>query len=360
MLSISNPLGRSGARLATLALCGVGFLAACDTDQPVAPKVPAMPADASPSVRTTTTGSLAWQVVDINAALIGGAQFKVVGPMRSTWIVADNGPADSDPAAGKFKVAGLNPGRYTVCETAAPAKYVLPATPCSSVDVAQGVTSTLKDFVNLHLPVYSTEYADIRNNLVGGGSVMIKDSLGAVIMSITDNDATDENPTAGKFQVTLPAPGKYSQCVLMPPPNYVFPPNQIFFCQSFTAYVNGGNHIGPWTVSPLGSVYWSVIDGFYPPNNTPGYVGPSTFKITKSDLTFTADVVDQGANDLDGMVGRVYAKLPGPGTYTICETVAVPNHYLANPACRTVDVVLGVPKWADFFINGLQQVIYNP
>ena len=44
----------------------------------------------------------------------------------------------------------------------------------------------------------------------------------------------------------------------------------------------------------------------------------------------------------------------------VCQTVAVPNHYIANPSCHTVDVVLGAPKWADYFINGEQQVIYNP
>jgi hypothetical protein len=52
--------------------------------------------------------------------------------------------------------------------------------------------------------------------------------------------------------------------------------------------------------------------------------------------------------------------VPSPGTYTVCETVAVVNHYMANPSCHTVDVVLGLPKWADYFINGQKQVIYNP
>ena len=119
MFTTLRRFGRATSRAASLALATISFVAACDTDQPAAPK---------PAVQTTTpsaqlgptiklTGSLAWKVTDLTANLLSGTQFKVVGPMQTTWIVSDNGATDADKTTGTFKLAGLKPGSYQVCQT---------------------------------------------------------------------------------------------------------------------------------------------------------------------------------------------------------------------------------------------------
>ncbi len=87
-------------------------------------------------------GAVTWTKVDANqpSVLLGGSQWTLTGPAypQGTTVTdcvaastAACAGADQDPAAGKFKVAGLTYGAYTLVETKAPVGFVLPATPTS-------------------------------------------------------------------------------------------------------------------------------------------------------------------------------------------------------------------------------------
>jgi hypothetical protein len=93
------------------------------------------------AVKHFLAGSISWTKVDDAGRLQGGATFRVCrindfiiatgvfGPDLDPPVcipgdVADNGPNDQDPAAGKFTVTGLQLGRYTVKEIQAPPGYV--------------------------------------------------------------------------------------------------------------------------------------------------------------------------------------------------------------------------------------------
>ncbi|MBG6085375.1 prealbumin-like fold domain-containing protein [Zhihengliuella flava] len=68
---------------------------------------------------------------DASGNPLGGASFEVSpNPLpgeSGTLSVTDNDSNDANPAAGTIELAEVNPGTYTVTETAAPAGYLLPA-----------------------------------------------------------------------------------------------------------------------------------------------------------------------------------------------------------------------------------------
>ena len=360
MFSTLRGFGRATTRAGSLALATVCFVAACDTDHPVAPKPVAQPTTPSSQLGPTINlnGSLTWKVTDLNAKPLSGTQFTVVGPLKATWIVSDNGAADADKTTGQFKLGGLKPGSYQVCQTGIGGYYALPAVPCQNADVAFGANTDVGTFVDRALPRILSGYIDWAGNVLGGGVVSIKDSLGATVNIVTDDLGPDQNKTPGKFDIVLPGTGKYSVCEHTPPPGYGFPPSQVVFCIPVNMIYDLVMNVPAFSVVPPASVIWAAIDGFFGPNNTqPDYVGPSTFKVTSADGSFTMDVVDDGQNDLkQQFLGLFYVKLPAPGTYTICQVTLVANHWLANPACQTVTVVQNVVKNVGYFIGGLKQV----
>ncbi|MFE5407344.1 SpaA isopeptide-forming pilin-related protein [Microbacterium sp. NPDC056569] len=105
-------------------------------------------------------GSVTWLKHDASGALLGGATFEVsatggdaaAAPWASTFpkTVVDNGANDADPVAGQIKVVNLPTGSYSVKETAAPAAYVLDATPQTfTISDATPNPSITKPFVNI-------------------------------------------------------------------------------------------------------------------------------------------------------------------------------------------------------------------
>ena len=50
------------------------------------------------------------------------------------------------------------------------------------------------------------------------------------------------------------------------------------------------------------------------------------------------------------------ARVASPGAYTLCQTQAPPNRYLASPPCRTVNIAAGTSVFAGWFTNNEQQV----
>ena len=208
------------------------------------------------------------------------------------------------------------------------------------------------------LPNITTEYVDYAKNLAGGGALQLKDTLGATVMTIVDDAANDGDKTPGKFKISIP-PGVYQLCETMPPPGYNFPSQQKSFCVKYTITPGMSMHTGPYMVLPPYSAVWSPISGFFPPNNTPGWLGPSEFRVTKSDGSFAMDVVDNGLNDRHNMLGIYYVKLPSAGDFVVCQKAEIPNYWMPKPACHTITATFANVAWGDYFINSEKQVL-NP
>jgi hypothetical protein len=70
-------------------------------------------------------------------------------------------------------------------------------------------------------------------------------------------------------------------------------------------------------------------------------------------------VTDNDVNDRQKLDGIFYVKLPGAGSYVICQAGAIPGHYMVNPPCHTVTAEYGKVTWNDYYINPEKQVIYQ-
>jgi len=241
---------RRAVRLAPLAVVGAALLAACSTDTPLEPTASRMPTTVQPAIAASASATLMWSTVTIEAnkkKLVGGAKFSVTG-YRMAWSVTDNGVGDADPVLGKFKLLGLSPGTYKVCETVAPTGYAMSSTPCLQFTVeANGIGGD--EFMHLALPHFLIQIVDAQNKLVGGASLTVRNSANVAIMVVVDNDANDIQKTAGFFSVRLPASGSYWVCPNTPPPGYAFTPNQT--CR-FSQYSYGiFNTLAPFKVVKL-------------------------------------------------------------------------------------------------------------
>lgn len=83
-------------------------------------------------INTDKPGAVSWSKVDaVNGNLLGGSEWKIVGPAPAATEVAivdcTSAPCDGpdiDPLAGQFELEGLAWGSYTVTETQAPPGYV--------------------------------------------------------------------------------------------------------------------------------------------------------------------------------------------------------------------------------------------
>lgn len=352
---------RRATSLAAIALLGCTLLVACDDSRPTEPTHTA-PAPTKPSdARYISTGTLIWKAVDINGKLIGGATFQINGgPGQIKWVMPDNNAGDVDLVLGQFKFAGVQPGAYQVCEITPPKGYRLPFAKCNSLIVNPGVITDYGSFVNDELPWARVSYHDYAQTKVGGGTYTVVDSLGATIMTIVDNNALDTDKANGTFRFQLPDAGNFTICEKVPPPGWNFPAGQVNLCQKWPINVNTDKNYGDNLVVPPYSAVWSVINGFFPPNNTPGWIGPSTFTVTKTDNSFSTTIVDNGPDDLHNMLGIFYVKLPSAGDYNICQATEVPGYWMPKPLCHLVTATFAKVTWGDYFLNPEKQVIYIP
>jgi len=353
--------GRSARRLSIISLAGVGLLAACDTDDTVAPKRPEVPATAQGALLPFKLGTLVVRVVDQFQIVIttSSAQFTGAkdGQTGTPWALLDNAQGDSDPTVGTIKL-GMTPGTYEICETTSPTDYALPKPKCQNVTIVAGTTTNLM-FINPTIARMRWSVVDFVPNLVGGMKFSLRDSTQAVIATFFDNAAPDIDPTPGKVEVKLPVEGVYSMCELQLPVGYVYPAGQGVFCSAGEQAQHGQIFTyAPWVVYPVSSAYWQVTDGTMDANFFYNLIGPSTFKVSAANGGATLNVIDNGQNDIDPALGKLAVKLPTTGYYSICEIVPPLNHWNAKPSCKRVNVQTGVPAWAEWFINPEAQVIY--
>ena len=222
---------RRSHRLSSIVLVGSAALAACNTDQPAAPKAPEIPDAAQPALLPQNSGSLVIKLVDGANAIIplSGAGFVVEGIGKTTWTIMDAGPNDqkydADPAGGVILIKSMSPGQYKFCERIAPTGFGIVNPSCQTIGISVGQTSQL---VFHHLPVAHIKWSvkDYAGNYISGASFTL-DSNNVVVATIGDGTVLDSDPAPGKFDVKMPFESYWKLCVKTPPAGYVFPVNQI-------------------------------------------------------------------------------------------------------------------------------------
>ena len=331
---------RRALRASSLALAGAVMLAACDNDNALGPNpVASMPT--TPSLaKATGTQQLTITIVDQNASPITlGARFKVTNSAGGPGsIVSDNANTDANAAVGTILLKGLAAGSYEVCQTIAPTDYVLPATPCKTVIVG-GIVAASVQFVDLTVARAKWRIVDFLENRIGGAVIKVHD--GASWSTIADNSAGDLDPAPGAFEVKAPN-GSYSICPKTPPAGWAF---MVQTCIGIPTPHGQTSDLSGFGVNPEYSVYFAAA-------NYDGLAGPTEYEITAVSGNFAAKIVDDGANDRwTGVLGRMWIVLPAAGDYQICQTVAPPNTAIADPACRIVNVSLGVLTDGGLFIS---------
>jgi len=354
MRTIPLSSGVATRRASVAVLCTV-LVAACDSDTTLSPKTSSTPASsaetAAAALTSSNLGGFVIKAVDVQQNLIGGAKFQINGP-NLVGYVTDNGATDMDPTFGKIYLPDLPLGNYKVCEVVAPAGYALPTWPCRTTSLAAGETEGLEAFVSLRLPYVQAGYVDRLGKYVGGGIMIVKDSVGTPITLVADNGPLDVSKVSGFFAVMLPSAGKFVICAATPPAGYALPPGAAQ-CLGVIAK-NGSIHFaGNFTLNPTPSAVWGVQDPFG------ALIGPSSFTVSIPREFISIPVVDNGINDLDPKVGFFLVKLPKAAVYTLCQTQAPPDRYLANPPCRTLDVTSGGSVHGGWFVNNEKQV-YHP
>ena len=351
------------ARTVFALFLGVATLAACRDDDPSGPARSVSPslspsldrsASEGAALRAGGSGTLTFSVVDgtNHTTLLTGAVFQVTGPHNYSLTLADNSPQDEDPVGGQFQVSGLFEGTYTLCQTAAPAKYMVPfapKSPCRSFVIVTNGTTGLIPIDNLHIPIVTWSVTDPVNNLLGHAYFQLLDSTNTVIQpQIADNSALDKNATLGKFTMELPTHGSFFLCENLAPSGYI-PPNPK--CKWFWA-VGGTNpqNVGTWVDTPTYSMFFNVVDTYGKPL-------AGTKFVIKREYYYNSDikVTDNIYPDRDPVTGKYFVVLPAQSWYTVCQTEA-PYGYdapKANAGCYPIATwpKVGVPANAGTFVD---------
>lgn len=345
-------LNRRARRLSSLVLMGVALVAACDTDETVAPKpaaAPTIPEAAQPQLLPGKTGSIAIKLFDQNKNLITGQYytgFEIKSPSGKIWWANDNLQNDADSTWGVLVLKSLVPGQYRVCATSMPYGYGVVGQTCRYPGVYAGST-TGAFFDYAPEAVFKWEVKDDGGNLIGGTTFRV-DSTNVQFQNVTDDTPPDVDPVSGQFTIPIRFEGTWTACLDQLPAGYVIAPNQPK-CASRDVKMQTGWHLGTFLIVPIYSANWTVTDGVTA-------IGPSTFEVLSGAIKIT--VVDNGMNDYNPTLGKMAVKLPSAGPYSVCEIIPPVNHWNANPSCHRIAVEDGVPASAGYFINYEKQVYY--
>ncbi len=174
-------------------------------------------------------GSLAWSKFDAHQHLLGGASFQVTGPSGFDETVEDNTGApgysglDADETAGEFLLEDLMLGEYRVTETVAPAGYMLDETPQSAILTREQLDASIESpFVNT-LGELSWTKDNGKGTPIGGATFSVEPDpfTGTGTLSVKDNDANDQDKTAGAFHLEDVRVGSYTVTETAAPEGYV-------------------------------------------------------------------------------------------------------------------------------------------
>jgi uncharacterized repeat protein (TIGR01451 family) len=289
-------------------------------------------------------GTVAWKKYGPDGTtVLGGATF-VVTPNPKTGTgsltVVDNGANDADGTAGEFTVSNARLGTYQVCETVAPAGYILD-TDCAEVSVtAADLSGSIAAgmFVNTLGTIAWQKNGPDGSSLLGGATFSItpNPATGDGSISITDQGVGDADAALGKFKIDPARVGTYAVCETGAPSGYLLDPK----CENVSvsaASPNGALAVGTF-INRLGSISWTKTD------EEGNLLAGATFKVTidPSDGEGFMTVVDNGANDADPIAGKFKVINVPRESYEVCETVA-PTGYVKAAACKTAIVDENTP-----------------
>ena len=330
-------------------------LDACQNDVPVAPSLRAEQASAEKGggnqLGRLGNGILQWQLKDgaLNTLLPGGT-FKLTGPNNYSQTIVDNvAPGDQDAVGGQFKVTGLFPGIYTLCETVPPPKFVLPdpkwVSSCTNATIVGNGTTGGLLFFNEHIPRGAWSVVDPVGNPLGGSYFVLTDSLN-VQTPVLDDSPQDLDKTFGYFLKELINTGPYMVCQVLPPSGYVLPvPN----CRGIWAVTGNQQNWGKWVNAPNYSLYFDVKD----PNGK--LLSGTKFAILQPNKLPNMHVADNVTPDRDPVTGKYFITLPTAGYYVICQEDAPYGYDIptAYDGCSPValNVKLGVPANGGTFVD---------
>jgi hypothetical protein len=292
-----------------------------------------------------TLGKLVWEKYGPDGTtLLGGATFEITPNPKTgtgTLTVVDNGANDDDATAGEFAVEDARVGTYSVCETVAPAGYILD-TGCANVSVSAASPTgsiTAGTFVNTLGSIEWLKHGPNGTTLLGGATFEVTPSplTGTGSLIVVDDSAADADKTPGEFKITDARVGTYQVCETAAPSGYIMDPD----CAEVTvSAATPAASIPTGTfVNTLGSIAWEKYD------DDDALLGGATFSVDPdpSDGVGTMTVVDNGANDADPAAGKFKVINVPTGSYTITETAA-PAGYTADQRSCTIVVSQADPE----------------
>ena len=205
--------------------------------------------------------ALQWSAVnDVGTLVGGGATFTVKDSLGNVETLTDDQWPESSPQAGSLQTHLDHPGTWTICQTAAPAGYVMPAgQPCSKVVVKWGEIGWAGNFVN-YLP-YSMNWGvtegvvDANNNYVplAGAKFTVQYQRGLGKTPVDDNGQNDYDPRPGRVAMKLGAGGTYTVCEVQAPANHWLPKPP---CKTINVKYAAPAFVG-WFITPEAQVIYN-------------------------------------------------------------------------------------------------------
>ena len=204
---------------------------------------------------------------------------------------------------------------------------------------SQPITSNLNDLVTPVAVDFSTcgqmtiLKQDENQQALGGATFSITPNPFTLTgsLSVTDNQAPDDNAAAGTIHLSDVEPGAYTVCETAAPAGYIIDPT----CEGLTLAANGSITFGPF-INGLGDISWTKVDA-----QSGDKLCCATFSVVGqagAAIGYSASVTDNGLNDSDPDVGELLLVGLKLGTYRITEVTPPSGYNLPSPAFQ--DVVL--------------------
>jgi uncharacterized repeat protein (TIGR01451 family) len=177
----------------------------------------------------STCGQLTILKQDENGDPLGGATFSITpNPFTGSGSleVKDNDSNDDNDADGVIHLSAVEPDEYEVCETKAPAGYILDDT-CVTKIVGQNGSAQFGPFVNGLGEIRWVKKDEQSGSKVCCATFTLEGTNGAADgfgpLTVVDNGANDEDADAGELMVSGLLLGTYLITETIPPSGYDLP-----------------------------------------------------------------------------------------------------------------------------------------